>query len=108
MPKNEPKNKTDNETGENIKKAAAASGEPPQLDFTSFILSLSTSVLMNLGVIENPMTKMKEREPLVARQTIDLITLLKEKTKGNLTEEEARLVDDVLHELHLWYVKEAQ
>jgi len=41
----------------------------------------------------------------VARQTIELITLLKEKTKGNLSDEEAKLMDNVLHELRLWYVK---
>lgn len=77
----------------------------PPLDFSTFILSLSTSVLMNLGLVENPVTGKTEKEPAVARQTIDLITLLKEKTKGNLTEDETRLVDDVLHELRLWYVK---
>jgi hypothetical protein len=79
----------------------------PSLDFSTFILSLSSSVLMNLGVVENPVTKKKEKEPAVAKQTIELITLLKEKTTGNLTEQEAKLLDDILHELHLWYVKEA-
>lgn len=77
----------------------------PPLDFSAFILSLSTSVLMNLGLVENPMTKQKEKEPEVAKQTIDLIALLKEKTRGNLTEEESKLIEDVLHELRLWYVK---
>lgn len=76
------------------------------LDFSTFILSLSTSVLMHLGVVENPVTKKKEKDPLVAKQTIDLIMLLRDKTKGNLTGEEAKLVEDVLHELQLWYVKE--
>lgn len=75
------------------------------LDFSTFILSLSTSVLMNLGLVENPVTGKTEKEPAVARQTIELITLLKDKTKGNLTDEETKLVDNVLHELHLWYVK---
>lgn len=77
----------------------------PPLDFSTFILSLSSSVLMNLGVVENPMTKKTEKEPAVAKQTIDLIVLLKEKTKGNLTESEAKLLDDLLRELQLWYVK---
>lgn len=87
---------------------AQTQGELPPLDFSTFILSLSTSVLMHLGVVENPMTKQKEKEPQVAKQTIDLITLLRDKTKGNLTAEEAKLVDDVLHELQLWYVKEVK
>jgi hypothetical protein len=78
----------------------------PELDFTSFILSLSSSALMTLGVIENPVTKKKEKDSAVARQTIDLIALLKEKTVGNLTNSEAKLLDDVLAELQVWYVKE--
>lgn len=94
---------------ENIKdnkdEAGAAPEGLPPLDFSTFILSLSTSVLMNLGLVENPVTGKTEKEPAVARQTIDLITLLKEKTKGNLSDEETKLVDDVLHELRLWYVK---
>lgn len=77
----------------------------PPLDFSTFILSLSTSVLMNLGVVENPMTGKTEKEPAIAKQTIDLIELLREKTKGNLTNEEGKLMEDVLHELRLWYVK---
>lgn len=81
-----------------------AAGLPP-LDFSTFILSLSSSVLMNLGVVENPVTKKKEKEPAVARQTIDLIDLLQQKTKGNLTGQEEKLIKDVLHELRLWYVK---
>lgn len=85
--------------------AGADSEGLPPLDFSTFILSLSTSVLMNLGLVENPVTGKTEKEPAVARQTIDLITLLKEKTRGNLSDEETKLVDDVLHELRLWYVK---
>jgi len=95
---------------ENIKDIKNEAGEAsdndlPPLDFSTFILSLSTSVLMNLGLVENPVTGKTEKEPAVARQTIDLITLLKEKTRGNLSDEETKLVDDVLHELRLWYVK---
>ena len=77
----------------------------PPLDFITFILSLSTSVLMNLGLVENPVTKKTEKELPVARQTIDLLSLLKEKTRGNLTEEEAGLLDNVLHELQMQYVR---
>jgi hypothetical protein len=80
-------------------------GDLPPLDFPTFILSLSSSVLMNLGVVENPVTKEKESEPASAKQTIDLIALLKDKTKGNLTDEEDKLIEDVLYELRLWYCK---
>ncbi|MBI2400558.1 MAG: DUF1844 domain-containing protein [Deltaproteobacteria bacterium] len=92
--------KNDTQTGENTE-----GKELPPLDFSTFILSLSTSVLMNLGLVENPVTGKTEKEPAVARQTIELITLLQEKTKGNLSDEETKLMDNVLHELRLWYVK---
>ena len=88
---------------------AQGSGEKdapfPPLNFSTFILSLSSSVLISLGVIENPVTKEIESEPETAKQTIDLIELLKEKTKGNLTEEESKLIDDVLHELKIQYCR---
>jgi len=89
--------KTGKETGEGR--------ELPPLDFSTFVLSLSSSVLMNLGLVENPVTGKTEKEPHVARQTIDLLALLKDKTTGNLSEEEGKLLDNVLHELRLWYVK---
>lgn len=92
---------------DNAAKAADNPTRLPQLDFTTLILSLSSSVLMSLGVVENPVTGKMEKEPALAMQTIELIELLKVKTKGNLTEEEAKLLEDVLHELHLWYVKAA-
>jgi len=82
-------------------------GHVPPLNFSSFILSLSSSVLINLGVIENPVTNKMEREPEIAKQTIELIELLREKTKGNLTEEESRLLDDILRELRLQYCEVA-
>lgn len=95
------------EIKEKAGKVAEALGgkELPPLDFSTFILSLSTSVLMNLGVVENPVTKKTEKEPKVAKQTIDLIELLKDKTKGNLTDDEQALLDEVLKELRLWYCK---
>lgn len=77
----------------------------PQVDFSTFVLSLSTSALMNLGEIQNPMTKKVEKELPVARQTIDLIDVLKEKTKGNLTEYESKLIENVLTDLRLRYLR---
>ncbi|MBE9529136.1 MAG: DUF1844 domain-containing protein [Proteobacteria bacterium] len=97
---------TDESVTESSKTAGNAKGPLPELDFSSFILSLSSSALMTLGVIENPVTKQKEKDPVVAKQTIDLIALLKEKTAGNLTDSEAKLLDDALAELKVWYVKE--
>ncbi len=77
----------------------------PPLDFSTFILSLSSSVLINLGILENPVTKKSEKDTAAAKQTIDLILLLKEKTSNNLTEEESKLIEDLLTELQLQYCK---
>ncbi len=82
-----------------------SSRELPPMDFSTFILSLSTSALMNLGEIQNPVTKKVEKELELARQTIDIIDMLREKTRGNLTQEEDRLINNVLYDLRLRYCK---
>jgi hypothetical protein len=75
----------------------------PSIDFNTFILSLSTSALMNLGKLPGA-----EEDPTVnlahAKQSIDCIALLEEKTRGNLTGEEERLVTEVLYDLRLRFV----
>jgi len=80
----------------------------PALDFATFILSLSSSVLINLGILENPITKKSEKDIKAAKQTIDLIALLKEKTSGNLTEDESKLIGDLLTELQLQYCRSTE
>lgn len=80
-------------------------GELPPLDFSTFILSLSTSALMHMGIVENPVTKKKEKELTVAKQTIDLIELLRDKTVNNLADDEKKLMENVLHELKVMYCR---
>jgi hypothetical protein len=77
----------------------------PEINFTSFILSLGTSALIQLGEIEDPFTKKQSKNLLIAKQTIDLIGMLREKTKGNLTSEEGNFLDNVLFDLRMRYVK---
>ena len=76
---------------------------PPSIDFNTFILSLSTSALMHLGKLPGG-----EGDSTVnlahAKQSIDCIALLEEKTRGNLTGEEERLVTEVLYDLRLRFV----
>lgn len=83
-------------------------GEKLPMDFSTFILSLSSSVLMNLGMLENPVTGETDTDTAQAKQTIDLIDLLKDKTRGNLTESEDKLVEDVLYELRMRYVEKTK
>ncbi len=77
----------------------------PEINFTSFIFSLSTSALIQLGEVEDPFTQKKSKNLPVAKQTIDLIGMLKEKTKGNLTSDEEKFLDSVLFDLRMKYVK---
>jgi len=76
-----------------------------ELGFSTFILSLSTSALVHLGELPDPVTNEKGANFQLAKQTISVIELLKEKTKGNLTEEEEKLIDAVLYDIRLKYVK---
>lgn len=82
-------------------------GAPPELpaiDFSTFILSLSHSALVHLGDAPDPEGRRGVHLPL-ARQTIDLLTLLQEKTKSNLSGPEERLLEQALYDLRLRYVE---
>ncbi|MDP9150582.1 MAG: DUF1844 domain-containing protein [Myxococcota bacterium] len=79
--------------------------ELPRLDFATFVLSLSHSALVHLGEALNPDTGGSEMNLPLARQTIDLISMLEEKTKGNLTGDEERLVGQVLFDLRMRVVE---
>ncbi|MBW1890019.1 MAG: DUF1844 domain-containing protein [Deltaproteobacteria bacterium] len=78
----------------------------PELNFPTFIFSLNSSALLNLGVIEDPGTGEKAKNLPLAKQTIDILGILEEKTKGNLTEDEAGMLKNFLFELRMLYVKE--
>ncbi len=96
--------KTEGAPEENI---SAPEGPLAEIDFTNFMLSLSTSALIQLGEIQDPFTKESTKNLPLAKQTIDLIGMLKEKTKGNLSPEEQKVVEYVLYDLRMRYVKAA-
>lgn len=75
----------------------------PPIDFTTFVLSLSTSALMHMGLSPAPSGDVPV-DLALARQTIDLIHLLHDKTRGNLSGEEERLLDRVLVDLRMKFV----
>lgn len=79
-----------------------------QLTFSTFVLSLSTSVLVNLGELPDPLKNEKDINLPIAKQTIGLIEMLMEKTKGNLTEDEDRLIDSMLYDLRMKYIEAAK
>jgi hypothetical protein len=77
----------------------------PEINFTNFLLSLSTSILIQLGEVQDPMTNQNEKNLPVAKQTIDLLGMLREKTKGNLTPDEEKLFENLLYDLRMRYVR---
>ena len=86
--------------------AAGAKGEMPRVDFSTFVLSLGTTALYQLGAVPDPATGEKvEPDPLVAQQTIDTLEMLREKTRGNLDDEERKLLDSLLYELRMRFVE---
>lgn len=80
----------------------------PDIDFGTFVLSLSSSALMHLGLTPNAETGTVVRNLPMAKQTIDILGMLQEKTKGNLTNEEGRLLSELLYDLRLKYVSICQ
>lgn len=83
--------------------------QEPAITFTGFVLSLATTAAVHFGDIADPGTGTRAEPNLhAAQQMIDIIAMLQEKTKGNLLEPEARLVDDLLYELRLRFVQAQQ
>lgn len=77
-----------------------------EIDFLSFVMSLATSALLHLGETEGGAAAPVDL-PL-AKQTIDIIGMLREKTRGNLTSEEERVVEGVLYDLRMRYLKQSR
>ncbi|ACV69688.1 DUF1844 domain-containing protein [Desulfohalobium retbaense] len=80
----------------------------PQVDWTTFIMSLSSSVLAQLGEVPDPESGQKGINLDMARHTINILGMLEEKTAGNLTPEEERQFKDILFELRMKYVQKSQ
>lgn len=76
----------------------------PEVNFATFVFSLSTSALMNLGELPDPQTREVHKNLPLAKQTIDILGMLQEKTKGNLDGDEENLLSNLLYELRLKYV----
>ncbi len=79
--------------------------EIPPVDFNNFILGISQSVYIYLGLIPDPITGETKKNLLLAKHTIDTIEMLKEKTHGNLTPAEESTISYILTELKLKYVE---
>ena len=78
----------------------------PEINFANFVLSLSTTAMFHFGDFPDPVTRKADRNLAAAKQTIDILGMLQTKTTGNLDENEKSLLDGLLFELRMRYVKE--
>ncbi|MDA8163201.1 MAG: DUF1844 domain-containing protein [Desulfobacteraceae bacterium] len=77
----------------------------PTVEFSTFILSLNTSALLHLGDVADPATGEKKKDLILAKHTIDTLGMLREKTVNNLNDDEKRLLETILFDLRLRFVK---
>ena len=77
----------------------------PEVNFNSLIFSLSSSALLHLGEIADPQTGKKMKDLPLAKHSIDIIAMLKDKTKGNLIDEEQKFLESILTDLRWRYVR---
>ena len=86
--------------------SGAGQGDLPKVDFSTLVLSLGTTALYQMGAMPDPSTGEKvEPEPMIAQQTIDTLEMLRDKTRGNLDDEERKLIDSLLYELRMRFVE---
>ena len=84
----------------------SADAQLPKIDFATFVFSLNSAVLVHLGIIDDPAGGKAAANLPMAKQTIDILGMLKEKTQGNLTSDEENMLKSVLYDLRMLYVKE--
>jgi hypothetical protein len=99
------------DTQSEAQQAASPEGQaqqPFQIDFSTFIMSLTSSAFYHLGDIADPETGKTETNLPAVKQTIDMLIMLREKTQGNLTEEEAKLLEQLVYELQMKFVAKSK
>lgn len=79
----------------------------PEIDFSTFVLSLSSSALVHLGEAPDPSSGKLECQPYLAKQVIDILAMLQDKTQNGLSDEEKKLLCEMLYTLRMKYVHQA-
>ncbi|TES91074.1 MAG: DUF1844 domain-containing protein [Candidatus Cloacimonadota bacterium] len=87
------------------KKIKNDSQQLPEVSFTNLILMLATGAYSNLGLVPDPLTKKKEKNLSLAKNTIDLLDILKKKTKGNLSKEEKGFFLNILGDIKMKFIE---
>jgi hypothetical protein len=78
----------------------------PKIDFSTFVISLGTSAMYHMGLLNDPeQGEPAEANLVLAQETIETLEMLSEKTSGNLTAQEAKLIESLLYELRMQFVE---
>jgi hypothetical protein len=84
----------------------AKAPELPAVDFSNFVLSLAATAMVQLGMVPDPETGTTVEPNLpIAQHTIDTLAMMREKTRGNLDDDEEKLLDSMLYELRMRFVE---
>jgi hypothetical protein len=78
---------------------------PSPVDFSTFVLGLASNALVQLGVAPDPETGLSTSNLVLARQSIDILGVLRDKTRGNLDDAERRLLEAMLYDLRVKFVE---
>jgi hypothetical protein len=97
-PRTEPPRRPRPEAGEPSRR------ELPAVDFATFVAMLANNIMMFLGQIPDPVSQQRRRDLPQAKHTIDILLMLRDKTRGNLTAEETQLMQELLPQLQMAYV----
>ena len=89
---------------QNMTDKEASAQAMPEVSFSTFVLSLASTGLVQLGEVPNPDSGQIEENLLLARHTIDVLDMLRTKSRAGLDTEEKRLIDGILYELRMKYV----
>jgi len=87
---------------------ASEAEEDMPMTFEALIFSLSTTALLQLGMAPHPETGKQEKDLPGAKQTIDILEMLQQKTRGNLTADEGQQLEECVYDLKMTYVKTLQ
>lgn len=113
IPSEEPK-RTEPKSSESAQQSQPQKGKPsdedssiplPEANLLTLMFSLYTHAQISLGMIPDPMSQQAKKDLLQAKYNIDLLGILKQKTRGNLTKEEEQTLEQILYELRMLYVE---
>ncbi len=93
------------EKGEGFTMDNSKENKPSEIDFSTLIYSFATGALISMGLAPDPQTKKTQKNLPMAKQNIEILTMLQTKTKGNLSEDESKFLENILTEVRLRFVE---